>query len=607
MADIDLPVYSFRANWADGVIERLLFLTTLLKGEEGAEQRFSRRITPRREAEADFLLVGPERTFYDLWIHRLAGSEFMAPLYWDASRIPGKLTGGVTDRIDFDTRWTEFEPGSLALIQRKSALTYEVVEIDSVDDDGLDLTTAVAGTWARGSTILPLRRAILDDMGSLTHYSAQVAGVSGKLAYVTANPLIPDTYDEVTYSGYPLFLQEPNWIDNLDVNLARDLVKLDNDTGIPYLTDPTGRSNVGQAHAWLLRDRYDRYMLKSFLYARRGRAEAFWLPTFKGDLELTETLLSAATQAIVKNSGLVYTQVPTSGRDHLIFFPRGGTAIPRRITATHPGTTAETEKVDLDLSPGLDLSRGLARKISFLDTAHFDQDEFEINHVSATVAEMSAAFRTFKDDRDPSGPIHYPIPAAEMGTEPCGDPGPCYHHDNIYRFRMQFLGALEGHDPDDRIGEPSLGFWMQPELRSDGTNGPDEFHCYEWAQWNMVQHPPDFHVGDDDFQTAQWVQCRIQAGTGTDGCPRVGSGYESIRTLVHKPGWPTWRAMLADDIHFPIGGANNFELAPDPVTGIGGFHGTGFPGTMYYWMPADYDPGDDPIGWAEYTEPYEGT
>ena len=432
MADIDLPVFSFRPDWKDGVIEHLSFLTDLLKSEEGAVQARALRLTPRRQIDADFLLVGSERTFYDLFMHRLGSNEIMVPLYWDVGRIGAASVAGVTDRLNFDTTHTEFAPG-LAMLQGKSAMAYEVVEIESVDDTGVDLATATGRAWPKGTRIVPLRRSLIEDMGSLSHPSAAVSRVSAQFVSTVANPWDVPAEDAAIYKGFPVLTAEPNWVDNLDVQLARDAVRLDNGTGLPFQTDPIGRANVGQAHRYFLNGRAPLAKFRDRVYRQRGRARSFWLPTFKADLTLKASAGSGATQIVVENVGLNYVNAPTSGRDHLAIMLKNGTVICREIIDVDPGVTDATEKIDLDAPIGLALSPGQVRKISFLDRARFDQDSFEIVHHTESVglSEVNTVFRTFKDSRDPSGVISYPIAPAVSSDTPCGegDSGfdPCYY------------------------------------------------------------------------------------------------------------------------------------------------------------------------------------
>lgn len=464
MADIDLPVWSFRANWSEGVDERLEWKTDVLRADEGAEQRRSVRPTPRRVIEADFLVSGAERTFYDLFMHRLGAGECMIPLYWDASPISSAAVAGVTDRLVFDTRWTEFAPG-LAILQAKSALVYEVVEITSADDSGLDLASATGRSWPAGTTVTPLRRGLIDDMGSLTHHSARVASVSAQLLLTCPNPREAVADAGITYLGLPVFTDEPNWVEPLAAELARDAVRFDPETGVPYQTDPTGRANVGQAHRWFLAGRERLASFRDMLYRRRGRAAAFWLPTFKSDLTLVNSPSASATQITIENVGYDYIGGPTSGREHIVIFLRSGGPIIRRVTSVLAGLTAATERLNLDSALGLDLSPGQVRKICFLDAARFDQDSFDLSHpVNSTgLTECTGVFRTFKNSRDPAGANSLPIPTAAPGLTACGPdvPSDCYAVPVFEGWYYKLIAFVTGANPE--------AGWSG---YTTGTNGP---------------------------------------------------------------------------------------------------------------------------------------
>lgn len=554
MVILDTPVWSFRANWKTEVTERLSFLTDVMRAEEGAEQRRSLRETPRRTVEADFLLSGPERTFFDLFLNRLGGGDVLVPLYWDIVTLDAPTIVGTTDRIDFDNTHREFRPG-YAIIMGKNAMTYEVVEIVSMDGAGVDLSGPVARQWPRGSKMLPLRRALIDDMGSPSHPAGGVATATGRFLLREANPWWPEMliarhspgwryklepfatvgsdysapdYDdsawltasapfyyrgpphrfqtitdwgyseglnigtpqdvwmrrdievapgytlfisaafdntmrlwvdgepveltstgngiataiitpsrmnvvvcvavdetagaggdnytfadiEITqrlaaeprplppYKGLPVFLSEPNWVDALDVQYDREVVRLDNSIGLPYQVDSLGRALVGQSHRWFLPGRDKLAAFRDLIYRNLGRTKSFWLPTFKHDFRLVNSPEAEDTQLVVENVGFQYVGGPTGGREYIAIKHARGTIL-RKIISVAAGTTSDTEKLNLDAPLGLDLSPGLVRRISFADVGRFDSDDFEITHHAGIdgLAECSALFRTFKNSR----------------------------------------------------------------------------------------------------------------------------------------------------------------------------------------------------------------
>lgn len=421
--DLFLPVWSFRANWREPMSERLSFLTDVLTASEGAEQRRSLRPTPRRSFEADFLLTGPERTFWDLFINKLGGGEVTVPLYWETVTLGSALTATVSDRIAFDTTYREWPylEGRLALLMGKTALDYEVVEIASVDDDGVDLVAPVSRPWPKGTKLLPLRRAVLDQIGDLNHKTAGTATATVQFRVIGPNPWTPAADASPTRDGLPIFLSEPNWVEDLTAEMGRDIALLDTTVGRTYQIDSLGRVRLGQAHRWFLPGRQKLAGFRDLIYRHLGRTGAFWLPTFKADFRLAASAGSAATQITVENVGFFYTGGPTSGREYIAIKHDGGTIL-RKILSVVPGTTAATEKLNLDAPLGLALSPGQVRRISFADVARFDTDEFEIVHYGGADAhhDVSAMFRTIKNTRTAPTPIHFPIPPGFQSGAPCG-------------------------------------------------------------------------------------------------------------------------------------------------------------------------------------------
>ena len=413
MADADLPVFSFRANWREPMAERLGFLTDVLAATEGAEQRRSVRQTPRRSFEADFLLTGSERTFWDLFINALGGGEVVAPLYWETVTLPATLTATVSNRVNFDTTRREwaYHEGYLALLIRDSALDYEVVEIASVDDGGVTFAAPPARSWTKGAKLLPLRRAVLDQVGDVQQPSAGVGLVTAELRVVGPNPWTPAADASPVYGGLPVFLSEPNWVEALTAQQSREVALLDTDVGLTYQVDATGRVLLGQAHRWFLPGKEKLAAFRDLIYRHRGRAGAFWLPTFKADFRLAEAVSSGATQIVVANVGYGYTGGPTSGREYIAIKHSGGTIL-RKVLSVVPGSTTATERLNLDGSLGLALAPGQDLRISFADTARFDTDEFEIMHYGGIEAhhDASALFRTFKNTRTSPTPIDFPTP-----------------------------------------------------------------------------------------------------------------------------------------------------------------------------------------------------
>lgn len=397
MADSDLPVFPFRPNWREGVTERLSFLTDVLTSSTGVEQRRINRQTPRRTIEADFLLSGPERAFYDLFINRLTGGEFLVPLYWELVTLRAPVVAGFTDRIEFDTSYREIRAG-LYLLTGKDARVFEVVNVVGIDAGGVTLEEPATLAWRKGANLIPLRRAVADDLGAMTYPSAGVGSVTIRFLLTEPNIWNVGGAAPPTYLARDMFLAEPNWVEALPVGYERAVARMDNNTGKVYQREKISRAIHTQAHRWFLKGRQRQAAFRDLIYRYKGRAGSFWLPTFRYDLTLTKGIANVSVKEIeVENLGWRYAGGPASGRQFIAIKHDGGTII-RRVVRVKAGLTPATEIVVLDAPVGLALSTGQVRRISFADVARFDQDEFEITHHGPVdgLAECSASFREIK-------------------------------------------------------------------------------------------------------------------------------------------------------------------------------------------------------------------
>lgn len=491
MADIDLPAFSFRPDWADGVSEKLTFLTDVMRSTTGAEQRRRVRSTPRRSVEADFLLVGPERTFWDLFMSRLAGGEVLVPFFWEAVAVSG-LVAGSTTRINFDTQHREFYPGGLVMLSGGSALDFEVLAVSGVDATGITLVSAVTRSWGRGTRLMPVAPALVDEMGSPSHKSAAVAVVSARFIFNRPNKRVVPPDPATVYAGLPVFGQEPNWADDLDADFDREATRLDNSSGRIYQIDLLGRAFVGQAHRWFLPGRESLAEFRDLLYRNAGRRGTFWLPTFKADLSLKAPVASGSTRIVVAEAGLNYANVPFSGREYIAIRHSGGT-IYRKIVSVLPGLTPGTERVNLDAPVGLALSPGQVRKISFMDTARFDQDEFQLTHHGPLdgLHECSAVFRTFRNARTAPMPVANPAPAGVEDWTVCGEdvPSACYEVPIFdgwyYRLDVQRVWGAMSNDwtgvNEDGSYDIGITMWFSQAVEVNGVILNANEMIWSWA------------------------------------------------------------------------------------------------------------------------------
>lgn len=417
--DIELPLWTFRPNWKDGVLERLSFLTDVLPSTLGGEQRRALRLSPRREFEMNFNPIDSERSYFELFLHRLGSFEFMLPLYHDRGKLTSAIAAGATD-IPVDTAYREFTVGGLALILGDDGFTYDKVSIEAIDGDSITVAPgSVTRTWPANSSIYPLRRARVEQESAVSGLTSRVAQGTIRFELTQANDLEDEGEWDRVYAGLPVLTKAPNRREVIDLTFLRNSLKVDNDHGLPELGDDAGRAFTVQTHMALMRGRAEHMAFRQMLYRLRGQQGGLWLPTFNEDIKLARPAASADTRLNIKKIGYAYTGGAVNGRDYALIRDQIV-----RITNTEAPLSSSEERLVLSGAVGADLLAGSTG--SWLETVRLATDDIEIKHHTDTdgVAECNLSFRAFRNNRVPPAVFTHPAPTADMSSTQCGTPLP---------------------------------------------------------------------------------------------------------------------------------------------------------------------------------------
>lgn len=430
--------------------ERLQWLTDVLVSNVGNEQRRALRLSPRRQFEVDFLVADSQRTFFDLWLHRMTGTDVMVPLWHDMIR----LTAGVDQGdlfVPCDPTDLEFDEGTFALLMGETPFETEKVEIISSDPAGISILAELANNWPKGTRIVPLRRAKLSEQTEMGRASSRVATISAMFNLVKSSDYDPGIHTGDTYLGLPVITQ-PSHEDNPNVEYPWQFESSNNDTGYVYRKSDQGRAMPVQTHIWHLKGRAAKKAFRQFLYRMKGRRGVVWLPTFADDLRV---VAASGNRLTVAEVGYSYTGGVSSGRDVLCIKHRadalagvsssssiGGSSIsespissgdePEHLRKVSVVTTTYRRIVGIDgAAPGhetlildaplstFDLRNNI---VCFMDVARFDQDQVEWQHINAAdgASVVKINLRRFRNDRVPPLVGSYPIPTATMSDTACG-------------------------------------------------------------------------------------------------------------------------------------------------------------------------------------------
>lgn len=374
-----LPVFSLLPNWADGVGERLSYLTDLLSSESATEQARLLRLHPRRTLEANFLRKGVQRSRLDNFLAGIGRRMFWLPLWHEQFRPTAGVsaTDTYTQFPAGTLKWREFQVGDRVLVNNKNPDEYEVLRVGSLDYDTDRLYWAASASqdWLSGSRIMPLRRARVVDQTQLANPSDAVGRVGIEFELV----------DPEYRFGAAWGVCAPVW--NFTINRAEDVsfaydrqaFVLDNNVAAPVYKDTGGKPLVTMRSSLTLRGREKAVAYRRFIDMASGRAGRFWMPTMMGDIHPASGSIGGLTLD-AQPSGFTdfFTGLQDARSVVAIRFDSNLPPVYRTIIDVQRIGQVERFTFDRPL-PSVPTLR--VKRIEFLVASRFDQDSFDFKHL----------------------------------------------------------------------------------------------------------------------------------------------------------------------------------------------------------------------------------
>lgn len=450
--DIELPLWTIRPNWTEGVLERLSWLTDVIPSSYGTEQRRALRLTPRREFEMEFNPVDNARSYFELFLHRFGSEEFMLPLFHDRGKLTADIAAG-TVTIPVDTVNREFVVGGMAVLLGDDPFTYDKLEVTAVAAGSINVNAGgVTRAWPKGASLYPLRRSRIEQESQASALTNRV-GQGTLLFQLNQDNLIANEGAWGTlYGGHPVMLDKPNRREVVDLSFLRNSLTLDNDHGLIALGDDAGRAFTTQTHMEMIRGRAEHATFRQFLYRLRGQQGAIWVPSFNQDFVLSQPAGVADAALTIRKIGYGLTGGAISGRRHVLV----NDSVMAEITGTGAEPSATEELLTLSGAVGTALLAGT--RGSFMDTCRLASDDIEIVHHTDTdgLAECNLSFRSFRDERVPPAITRHPIPAGAILQESCGTSAPeeagCVTIESGFLARFRFEWNHGANQPRKQAG-----------------------------------------------------------------------------------------------------------------------------------------------------------
>lgn len=378
-----------------GVLERLDWLTDVLPSFNGEEQRRALRLAPRRAFEFDVVMTAAERRAYENALQDWQGRMWALPVWMDAQPLPADLAPGATV-IAIDTTTRDFVVGGTVGIALDSR-TYEVIQLEAKTDSSLTLKApGVSGAWPAGRTVVfPIRAARMPESVALRRFTG--AASYARMRFEVAEACDWPAAVESTYRSLPVLATPPNWVEDVDQEFLRMLARLDGGTGQVFVDDEAGGPHILQSHQWLLDGRAQIDAFRRWLYARRGRLTAFWLPTFAEDFIVVASIGSAALTIDVEHCGYTLAIAQDIARRDIRIELASGTVFYRRITGCTE-VSSTVERLSIDSALGVIVAPADIRAVSYLAPVRLEADGVEIAWERHDLAESRLMTRASRND-----------------------------------------------------------------------------------------------------------------------------------------------------------------------------------------------------------------
>ena len=195
------------------------------------------------------------------------------------------------------------------------------------------------------------------------------------------------------YRSYDVPEISSNWKQDLTLDYQRKMQVVDFGNSV-YRDDESGLPTFVQSHMWALDSRQKITDFRKFLYSRRGRLNALWIPSFMPDLSFV-ALSSVYLDVANIDYATLYNQ-SINRRDIRIELTNGNVYYRRIVASAVISNTVE--RLTLDSALGVSVTAADVEKISFMMFGRLDADAIEFAWSWGDYVDVAANFRSINND-----------------------------------------------------------------------------------------------------------------------------------------------------------------------------------------------------------------
>lgn len=296
--------------------ETIEYLTQILTGWDGTEQRMALRTEPRRKVCFRYTgMSGKESIFLRSLSNGLITKKIEMYMWQHARLIPHDIKAGEQAVIQLDPKdmWG-YRDCSGFLITRRFGES-EKHELASIDATGLLVASdKFVKSYEAGSvSVVPLFYGILDQEDNYTDVTASTADmcINVEVMPSAADVVLPvyiNQYNypwltfaesinaETVYKDHELFMFPPSWTEDIKSSFSRNVNRLDNNTGYFRVDVKSKTTTMTRTFSFSTGSKDHIQFLERFFYRCRGRWKSFYMPTWTSDIELAVTARAGAKE-----------------------------------------------------------------------------------------------------------------------------------------------------------------------------------------------------------------------------------------------------------------------------------------------------------------------
>lgn len=367
------------------MVESLEWKTNIISAEDGSEQRVAVRSFPRQSFDIECIF----KSEYDQANSHLAiaagqNQVWGFPCFHEMQRLSVQVTAGA-ESITIDTTTSDYRDSDYAVLW-VSQTSFEVLEVDTVSDSSLSLSSATIATFPAGALIMPLRRAYISHSATINDYPVQLGKVSLTVSVIDGVDLSGGASD-VQYQSQDVisdYLLMPSETRQRTIN--RNMWTFDPEVGPLSILATGDYPAITTEYKWRTTSPANAWAFRQWLHRRSGRLVPVWFPTRTRDLSLAAVIGSADTTIIINDMNLLDYWEDHPGKQNLALVRTDGSLVCRNITDVSAGEAGQ-EVITIDSAVGVsDIAF-----VSFLSLNRFAADRIELAWERAGVAEIKAS------------------------------------------------------------------------------------------------------------------------------------------------------------------------------------------------------------------------